>query len=305
LSVKTILLTGATGFLGGHLLKTLLEKTDYNIVILARSFSNTSRITNELNNKRVKRFNADNADFSLIFIQHHIDLIIHCATEYGRENDSCYKVLETNLMFPIKLLEEAIKHGVDTFINTDSYFNKENKSYSFLLNYSLSKKSLNLWLKYLSKDIKVINMVLEHVYGENDNNNKFVEHIIQKIAIEQVEEIDLTPGHQKRDFIYVQDVCNVYISAIKYSLDNLFEFKQFNIGTGVATSIFDFVTQIKQISNSNTVLNFGSINYREDEIMYSCANSIDLKTLKIFEYTQIEEGIKKIILSYKKDLKHN
>ena len=82
-------------------------------------------------------------------------------------------------MYPINLLEMAVKNNVGVFINTDSYFNKENLSYNYLLNYSLSKKSLNLWLKHFSKKIKIINMVLEHIYGEYDNDNKFIEKIIK------------------------------------------------------------------------------------------------------------------------------
>lgn len=41
--LKTILLTGATGFLGSHLLEALL-KQHYNVVILKRSTSNAWRI---------------------------------------------------------------------------------------------------------------------------------------------------------------------------------------------------------------------------------------------------------------------
>ena len=46
--MKTILLTGATGFLGSHMLKALLNKTQYNIIVLKRSFSNVWRIKNEI-----------------------------------------------------------------------------------------------------------------------------------------------------------------------------------------------------------------------------------------------------------------
>jgi len=44
---KTILLTGATGFLGSHLLKKLLDE-NYNVVILKRTFSDTWRIDYEV-----------------------------------------------------------------------------------------------------------------------------------------------------------------------------------------------------------------------------------------------------------------
>ena len=44
---NTVLITGATGFLGSHLVKALL-KDNYRVVILKRSFSNIKRIENVL-----------------------------------------------------------------------------------------------------------------------------------------------------------------------------------------------------------------------------------------------------------------
>ncbi len=296
---KTILLTGATGFLGSHLLRYLLSN-EYQVVILKRSFSSISRIEKELSNSSVKFYDIDVVDLEKIFIENKIDVVIHCATEYGRANNSCYKVLETNLMFPIKLLEFSIENNVNVFINTDSYFNKENMSYSYLLNYSLSKKSLNLWLKYFSKKIKIINVLLEHIYGPNDNPDKFVQKMIQSIAIDKEDHIDLTLGDQKRDFIYVDDVCKIYLSILKYAYENNFRYRTFDVGTGIGTTIKNFVLCIKEISKSKTKLNFGSIPYREDEIMCSYADTVELSNLvNICDLMDFKTGIKKIIDSVK------
>lgn len=297
--MKKILLTGATGFLGSHLLKYLLNN-DYKIVILKRSFSNTDRIKKELDNESLKFYDIDNIDLKQVFSQNKIDVIIHCATEYGRNSNSCYRVLETNLMFPIKLLELAVDNNVNLFVNTDSYFNKENMSYSHLLNYSLSKKSLNLWLKYFSKKIKVVNMVLEHIYGPNDNSDKFVQKMIQSIAINKVDYIDLTSGDQKRDFIYVDDVCKIYLAILNYAQKTNFKYRAFNVGTGIGTTIKDFVLYVKEFSKSTTKLNFGVIPYREDEIMCSYADISELSNLvNIKELISPETGIKKLIETIK------
>lgn len=297
--MKTILLTGATGFLGSHILKAILSKTDDNIIILKRSFSDIWRIKTEIESKRVTYYDIDKTSLSSINWEN-IDTIIHCATEYGRNKNSCLKVLETNLMLPIELIENAIEHGVATFINTDFYFNKENLSYSYLRNYSLSKKSLNLWLKQFSKNIKIINLVLEHIYGEYDNSNKFIEKVIQKVAIEQVNNINLTSGDQKRDFIYVEDVADTYIAAINFGRNNLFRYRQFSVGTGISYSLKDFCNLVKSLSKSKTNLDYGKIPYREDEIMNSVADTMELNSLlDTSKFYTIKEGISKILQIYK------
>ena len=131
-----ILLTGATGFLGSQLLIDLLDK-NYEVVALKRSFSNTVRIRGVLGDKKLHLFDIDQVDSREIFKMYSIDTIIHTATEYGRNETPMFKILEANLLLPLRLAELGISKGGKTFINTDTYFNKGKTSYSNLLNYSL------------------------------------------------------------------------------------------------------------------------------------------------------------------------
>ncbi len=50
----TILLTGATGFLGSHILKAIIN--DYSVIILKRSFSDVAKINNQLALVNILRF---------------------------------------------------------------------------------------------------------------------------------------------------------------------------------------------------------------------------------------------------------
>lgn len=292
-----VLLTGATGFLGSHLLRQLL-KLNYEAIIIKRSFSNTERIVNVLDDNRLTVYDLDKDDLETIFSTHGIDLVIHVATEYGRNETSIHKILETNLILPLKLVELGIKYKVKGFINTDSYFNKDNLSYSNLLNYSLSKRSLLTWLKQLSQQIKIVNVVLEHIYGPCDSDTKFVENFIQKIAVQQVDSISMTHGHQKRDFIYVSDVVDAYISLIEFTLAHDFTYETFEVGTGRSIEVREFVNLIKKLSASETEINFGGIPYRSDEIMDSKADISKLHELGWSAKISVEQGVSLILDRY-------
>jgi CDP-paratose synthetase len=294
---STILLTGVTGFLGSHLLKSLIDDDSYKIVCLKRSFSNTRRI-DHLETKGVVFYDVDLIDLDTVFVENKIDIIIHMATEYGRNDSSIHSVLDTNLMFPIKIVETAIKFKVKCFVNTDSYFNKDTFSYNYLLNYSLSKKSLLNWLKSLSNEIGIINVMLEHIFGEDDNAPKFTEFIIRNIAIDHKEEIDLTYGHQRRDFIYIADVVDAYKYIIKYAILNNIYFKTFEIGRGQAVELRVFIEMVKELSGSKTKLNYGKIPYRSDEIMESKANIKELLNMGWQPIFTIDKGIEKILKYY-------
>lgn len=290
-----ILLTGATGFLGSHVLEMLLSREGVKVTAVKRSSSNLERIARLARHPSLTLYDLDRTALPEIFSAGKINTIIHTATEYGRGDPSCIKAIETNLVFPVQLIEEGLKHGLETFINTDSYFNKENFSYSHLINYSLSKKVFLNWLHHFSKRIKVCNLVLEHIYGEGDSPAKFVPMLIDAIAVKRQEKLALTYGHQKRDFIYISDAVSAYEAVVNYAGKNAFRFKQFEVGTGISTPIREFAEAVKAVSGSPTVLDFGALPYRDDEIMNSYADPIELRNIGWKPVFILKEGLVRTI----------
>lgn len=292
-----ILLTGATGFLGSRLLTSLLDR-GHEVVAVKRSSSDTTKIASELGRSGLTLFDIDIADPLAIFERHRVDTIIHTATEYGRGATPLYSILEANLQLPLRLAELGMNHGVRCFINSDSFFNKGNSSYSNLLNYSLSKKSLLIWLEKLSSRLKIINVVLEHIYGPNDSHSKFVPSVLRQIAVDRAPRVALTHGHQRRDFVYVDDVVSAYLELVEYGRAHEFAFKTFGLGTGESTQVRDFVATIKALSGSSSELGFGDIAYRPDEIMTSSADISSLRELGWRPTVSVEEGIRRILASH-------
>ena len=88
---KTILLTGATGFLGSNLLKAFV-KNGYQVVILKRSFSDTGRIKELID--QTPYFNVDQHGIEKAFASYKFDTIIHCATSYGRKNSEPLRLIQ-------------------------------------------------------------------------------------------------------------------------------------------------------------------------------------------------------------------
>ena len=91
-----ILLTGATGFLGSHLLESFL-KSNYKTIILKRSSSNSWRI-NHLVNEFVS-YDVDETEIDIIFEKEKPDIVVHTACSYGRKSESISSLLKNNLIF--------------------------------------------------------------------------------------------------------------------------------------------------------------------------------------------------------------
>ena len=135
----------------------------------------------------------------------------------------------------------------------------------------MSKKQFEEWLRMKSEKIQVVNLVLEHMFGDLDGDEKFTTWIFSQIK-DNTPEVYLTAGEQKRDFIYIEDVVSAYMICLD-NLKKIEKFATFDVGTGIFTSVRSFVESVKEIYENltgkvvSTKLNFGAIPYREGEIM--------------------------------------
>ena len=285
----TILISGATGFLGSYLFKSFI-KNGYKIIALKRSTSNDYRIKDDLD--KCIYYDIDKIELKTIFKKHKINIVINTVTNYGRHDKSILSIVDTNLIFGLKLLEESISNNIEAYINTDTLLDKSINSYA------LSKSQLVDWMKISStQNTKMINIKIEHMYGTLDDENKFIYWIINKIK-NNVQQIDLTSGIQKRDFIYISDIVSAY-ELIILNIDKINNYEEFELGNGKSTEVKIFVNMIfKELSKLQTIhtdLNFGAISYRDNENMNMIADISKLKKLGWQAKISIEDGINKII----------
>lgn len=295
---KTVLLTGATGFLGSHLAHTL-AKEGYNLILLKRSTSDIWRI-HDLLSKVKGCFDADCVDdWSRPFCEYgKVDAIIHTATNYGRGDESIYSVQEANVNFPLRLLEVGIKHGVRCFLNTDSFFQKNRLSNAYMGSYSLTKRHFYDWGEFFAENEKVCfaNLRLEHVYGPNDGKNKFIPFVLSS-CIDNVPCLKLTEGMQRRDFVYVNDVVSAFQTVLADCLNHPEpELRNYEVGTGKSMPIRTFIEAIAEVTGTKTILDFGAIPMHSNEILDSHANTESLKDIGWRpKYTDIYKGIRTMV----------
>ena len=280
-----IFITGGTGYLGGQL-SAILNAEGHNLHFLVRESSDLSKIRDICVDGGIHYDNVDK--FDNVLRDNCIEVVIHCATHYGRNDTDPLNTLESNLLMPIRLLDAAASNNVKCFINTGTMLDKR---VSF---YSLSKSHFDDWMLHYSDRIKCINILLEHFYGPNDDPTKFVSFVINKLK-QNHEKIDLTKGEQSRDFVYIDDVVNAFLIVIK-AVDSFNGMTTLELGSGEPIKIRDFVTLAKHLAkNEVTKLNFGAIPYRDNEVMQSRADIAKLRALGWVNKTDLVAGLKKTI----------
>jgi len=289
MEMPRILLSGASGFLGSHLLQALLAK-GYKVVILKRSTSDIWRIKHILD--QVVSYDVDKQAVETAFEEQRIDIVIHTACHYGRFESSIDEIVESNLTFGLKILDASLKYKIDTFFNTDTLLEKK------LNSYALSKAQFVEWLHQSASDIQVINLKLEHMYGKNDDTSKFVPWVLSQLQANS-SEIALTKGEQQRDFIYIDDIIAAYLLLLE-RVSDLSGFSEFDVGTGRLITVKSFVKKLLSTyevncGKSSTKLNFGAIPYRGGEVMKVKLDNQPLIRLGWNVTVDLETGLKKIV----------
>ncbi|SFK60576.1 NAD-dependent epimerase/dehydratase family protein [Brevibacillus centrosporus] len=290
-----VLMTGATGFLGSHLARGLL-RDGHKVAFLKRSRSDCSRISDIL--PQLCAFDVDRADWEeQLEACGRIEAIIHAATSYGRQGESLAELVQSNVIFPLQLLELAIRRAVPFFLNTDTFSRVPSVLSSHLSGYNLTKRQFLEWGSLLassSPTLRFRSLRLEHVYGPMDSANKFVPFVIRS-CLQQDDELALTLGEQKRDFIYIDDVVSAFLTVLRRAGDSEEPFLEYEVGTGEATSVRDFVRLVHGLTASKTILRFGALPYAAHEIMLSQANTLPLEQLGWSPQTTLTDGIRNMI----------
>jgi len=279
-----VLISGASGFLGSQLC-LYLTKQNFFITPLVRTSSRLVRLCDIPEKNLV--FCDNQAELNNHFKSSPPDIVINCAALYGRNGESIVEIVKANIEFSCLLLELSKQYNVKTFINVGTSLPSE------ISLYALTKNTfVDIAKNQVSEKFQFINIKLEHFYGVGDDNYKFIQHVIDKCS--NNEELLLTTGDQVRDFIHIDDLLRA-VHCLILSVDKISNFEQISIGSGEGVSIREIVELIHSLTKSSSVLKFGALEYRKNEVMYSCADTTRLNQLSWSPLVTIKDGLKDTI----------
>lgn len=284
-----ILVTGATGFLGSHLVRHLVQ-AGHEINAIRRASSSARRLGDV--EKKIHWFTveAENRVASAAFVG--VDVVVHTAACYGRAGETELEVVRANTLFPLAVLAGAVEHCIRKFIHTDSALPPETSPYA------LSKAQFSQWGKLMAdfRGLNFINARLEHFYGPGDDNVKFTSRVIAS-CLNNTPELPLTAGDQQRDFAYIGDVVEALRLLIADSGRAGTGYVEVPIGSGTTTTVRELVEMIHTITRSRTRLLFGAISPRPKEVRYSCADLTLMNRLGWKPATTLRTGLELTISS--------
>ncbi|ELX5509154.1 CDP-paratose synthase [Salmonella enterica] len=256
-----ILIMGAFGFLGSRL--TSYFESRHTVIGLARKRNNEATINNII-------YTTENNWIEKI-VEFNPNIIINTIACYGRHNEPATALIESNILMPIRVLE-SISSLDAVFINCGTSLPPNTSLYAYT-----KQKANELAAAIIDKVCgKYIELKLEHFYGAFDGDDKFTSMVIRRCLSNQP--VKLTSGLQQRDFLYIKDLLTAFDCIIS-NVNNFPKFHSIEVGSGKAISIREYVETVKNITKSNSIIEFGVVKERANELMYSCADIAELEKI--------------------------
>lgn len=250
-----IVITGAAGFIASYFAQFLNEKKYFDLV-LVDDFTDPNKSANFKNIKASKFIHRKQLFEFLDKESQFIQFVFHLGARTDTTLQDTTIFDELNLNYSKKIWGKCIKHGLPLiYASSAATYGDGAFGYKDEHEMSLKLKPLN---PYAESKLMFDNWVLSqndspyfwtglrffNVYGPNEYHKKRMASVVwhgfnqikeqQKIKLFQSHKNGIAHGEQKRDFIYVKDICEVLFFLMHNR--NKENNGIYNLGTGKAAS---------------------------------------------------------------------
>lgn len=245
-----ILVTGGAGFIGSHIVESLVRKGNEVIVYDNMSSGSHDNLSNV--SEKIKFIKGDITDFkSLDKVIRGIDVVSHQAAqlEIGKCLDDPVYDLKTNTIGTLNVLKSAVKNNVKKIINASSACvygqavqkpqpesHPKNPNWA----YGVSKLAAEKYCSIFSNnhDLPIISLRYGIVYGEREWFGRVLPIFIKRFLKDEPLVI-FGKGDQIRDFVYVKDVVEAHDRCLGYDETDIF-----NVASGTPTTVAELAKMV-------------------------------------------------------------
>lgn len=298
-----VLVTGGAGFIGSHIVDLLIEN-NYEVTVI--DDLSTGHRENLNKDATFYEMSICSQDLREIFEKEKPDLVVHQAAQINvRKSLMDPKFDEhVNIHGSINVLECCKGICVDKIVYASSggaiYGNPqylpvdEKHSIKPLSPYGISKHTVEHYLYLYKKlhNLDYISLRYSNVYGPRQDykGEAGVIAIFTDRLLNEKNPIIFGDGEQTRDFIFVEDVANATLLAMKKDTTE----REINIGTGIETSVNGIYNKLKNITNKDIEAIYSDP--IEGEVRRICLNpTLAEKELRWQPLNTLEEGLKKTV----------
>jgi len=262
-----ILVTGATGFLGSHLIPHLLH-SGHCVGCVVRS---SSMLPHELSGLPTWRVEADGVGFREALTKFRPDVVVHLAALYVAEHqyEDVGPLVRANVEFGAYLLDAMQLAGCDALVYAStSWQHYRSREYCPVNLYAATKQAFSTLAEYYldAAGLRLLELHLYDSYGEDDPRCKLLNRL--QVATESEEELAMSGGEQRLHLVHVDDL----VRGVAMACDQVRTFKAgerrvYRLPSAKAVSLRELVAAFNDANQSNPArVRWGLRPYRVREV---------------------------------------
>ncbi|KMO85971.1 hypothetical protein AB840_10555 [Megasphaera cerevisiae DSM 20462] len=303
--MKRVLITGATSFIGEHLIKELLQN---GIEVIAVLRKNSSKRADFLDKFKLKChiIESDMNDYDKLpqLITGDVDTVVHLAWNGTRGHQRNDKNLQMdNNTCAVKALQTAVNLSVKNFLiagsqaeygDVDGIINEATLS-SPSTQYGKQKYGFFCYAKEVCHNyrIRLLEPRFFSLYGPGDFEQTLIMSSLPKMM--QNEFCDFSDGLQMWNYLYIGD-------AVRGMYQLLEDENQpdgiYNFGSEDTRRLREYITEMKSITKSNSELHFGALGHNDSGKTGISPDIHKIMSIGWRPKVLFAEGIQKIIDSW-------
>lgn len=259
-----IAVTGATGYIGSHLISVLSR--EHEVLAIVRDTSDAAGIEPYV--KEFATYDRERIYDSLAAARP--EVLIHLAGVFYGEHDAhnIANLLESNLVFSTIVFDAAVAAGCRKIINTGTYWQQfSGEAYNPVNLYAATKQAAEDMLLYYvkAKGCSAVTLQIFDSYGPDDNRNKIL-NMINKL--EDGASIDMSQGRQKMYYCHIEDLVSGYMRAIPliHEMESG-AYARYALRGQEPQELRELIEEFLKISGKHLKINWGGRAYRDREIL--------------------------------------
>lgn len=268
---RCALVTGATGYIGSHLVGGLLD-AGWQVHVIARQTSSLHLLEAYLGRITVHRHDASMEGMSNIVAKAKPDVTYHLAAMASSEHrmGDIEQMLGANVLFSTQLIEAMFRHGVKHLVNTETFWQHRTGAdeYVPVCLYAATKQAFHDILLYYIEagHLNALSLILYDTYGADDPRKKLFSFLKQ--AIQDRGQIDMTLGEQIIDITHIDDVVAAYLRAGDMLLsESCGRLDAYAVTSGQRMTLRQLIELIEHEIDVQIHVNWGGKPYRKNEVM--------------------------------------
>lgn len=292
---KSILITGASGYLASHLAKELIT-SNLSVTLIDKNPTQKNILGIKIHKVDLLNLNKKN---EILF--KNISDIFHFAgiADIKESNENPIKSFDNNIKATALLIEMAVKNNIKRFFFASTLYVYSKKGGIYKITKKTCEDLLTYYVNKYPKKFKLIILKFGSIYGGKANHFNLIKNLILCGLNNKKFTSQTLTGNEVRSYVHINDVVNI---CKKIFLKKSRKIEHILISSNEKVKIKKLLKILNSLMNTNIIINF-SKTIDNDHYQKNVFDTIpkDLIHIKKFKYIKLIDGLKMEIKNLSSD----